>query len=893
MSKHYLESLFAPQSVAVVFDEAYQAIGSQVLANLAQAGFAGRIYPVSSDVEVIGDQRTTPALSDLAEAIDLVVIAARADAQPTLLRGCSEVKAGAAVVLSGGFSETQQRGRAIQDELVDIARSCDIALVGPRCLGIIRPRSKVNVSSARSPVREGKMALVTQSGAFCSALLDWADSTGLGFSAVASLGASSDVKLGDVLDYLAQDPYTDSILLYVERISNARLFLSGLRAAARLKPVVVIKSGRNAAGKRAALAHSHSPLGSDAAFDAAIRRAGAVRVTSVSQLVAAATILVTRARTSGPNLAVITNGGGPGVMAADWMGSVGVSLASLSEDTVRALSEVLPEHWSHADPVDILGDADGSRYRAAAAIVLDDDNVHGLLALLTPQGFTDPVGCAEGLAAGIGKTRKPVLASWMGAELVREGRDVLAAAGIPHFVSPEAGVDAFAYLASYRANQSALLQAPEPLSEHRDPDTYGAQLIIDHALAERRKTLTNAEAKAILRAFCIPVLPSIVAGNAADALVAAENVGLPVVMKIHSPDIAHKTDVGGVRLNIRESRSVYAAFEDLYREVRRRAPEARLQGVCIEPMVDRPNARELRISIERDPVFGPVIQLGAAGTAIEALTREVQVGLPPLNDFLARDLVARSGASRFLGQVRTYPAANLAELSKVLQRVSEIACELPAVQSLQINPLLVDEMGIVAVDARITVAAAPRGASRYAHMAIHPYPADLESHLNLPDGSEVLLRPIRPEDARSEEDFVANLSAESKYFRFMHGLDRLTPAMLARFTQIDYDREMAIVAIAPRDDGGESFKGVARYITNPDGVSCEFALTVADEWQSRGLGPQLMHRLMEIARARGLETMVGEVLAKNSRMLRMCKRMGFSTLRSPEDPEVIVVTHRL
>lgn len=893
MSKHYLESVFSPASVAVIFDQAYLGIGTQVLANLEQAGFAGQVQAVSAEVDTIAGRPTQPDLGAIAAPVELAVLAVRAEAQPALLRSCSKAGVRAAVILSGGFSEAQQHGRAIQDELVEIARSCEIALVGPRCLGVIRPRSKLNASSARSPVRQGKMALVTQSGALCSALLDWADSKGMGFSAVASLGASSDVKLGDMLDYLAQDPYTDSILLYVERVANARRFLSGLRAAARLKPVVVIRSGRNPAGERAAPGHIGTPVGSDTAFDAAIRRAGAVRVNSVSQLVAAATILASGARTRGSNLAVITNGGGPGVMAADWAGSAGVPLSTLSDATVKALGAVLPPHWSHADPVDILDDADEERYRTATELLLADDGVHGLLVLLTPQGFTDPTACAEGLVAGVGKTRKPVLASWMGASLVEQGRQVLSAAGIPHFMSPEAGVDAFAYLASYRANQSALLQAPEPLSAHRAPDTYGAQLIIDHALAEGRETLTNAEARALLRAFHIPVLPSVIAGSAADALVAAENVGLPIVMKIHSPDIEFKTDVGGVRLNIRESRSVYAAFDDLYREVGERVPDARLEGVCIEPMVERPNARELRISIRRDPVFGPVIQLGAAGTAIEALTREVQVGLPPLNDFLARDLVARSGAARFLGQVRSYPAANIAELSRVLQRVSEIACELPAVRSLQINPLLVDEEGIIAIDARIAVAAAPVEVSRYAHMAIHPYPSDLESHINLADGAEILLRPIRPEDARSEEDFVANLSAQSKYFRFMHGLDRLTPAMLARFTQIDYDREMAIVAIAPRSDGRDSFLGVARYVTNPDGATCEFALTVADQWQSRGLGPQMMHRLMEIARARGLETMVGEVLAQNSRMLRMCKRIGFSAMRSPDDPEVIVVTRRL
>ncbi|MEP5566934.1 MAG: bifunctional acetate--CoA ligase family protein/GNAT family N-acetyltransferase, partial [Halioglobus sp.] len=802
-------------------------------------------------------------------------------------------KVNAAVILSGGFSETQEHGLALQNELADIARNYDIALVGPRCLGVIRPVNKLNISSARSPVAKGKVALVTQSGAFCSALLDWADANGFGFSAVASLGATTDVKLGDVLDYLAQDPYTTSILLYVERVTNARLFLSGLRAAARLKPVVVIKSGRNESGERAALSHMHTPLGDDDVFDAAIRRAGAVRVTVVSQLFAAATILSSGARVKGPQLAVMTNGGGPGVMAADWAGNIGIPLAQLSPETVDALSEVLPGHWSHTDPVDILGDADGERYRATADIVLKDKNVDGLLVLCTPQGFTDPSACAQGLIAGAAGAGKPVLACWMGARLVAEARQSLADAKIPHFISPEEGVDAFGYLASYKANQAALLQVPEPLSEHSNPDVYGAQLIIDHALTERRETLSNAEAKAILRAFKVPVLPSINAQNPAEALIAAENVGLPVAMKINSPDFLHKSDVGGVRLNVRESRSVHAAFEELIREVGQRAPDARLQGVCIEPMVNRSNAREIMIGISRDPVFGPVVRMGAAGSAVEILSDEAQVALPPLNDFLSRELMGRTSAARFLKDYRNFPAADLGKLSEVLQRVSEIACELPCIKTLDINPLLVDEEGVIAIGVRITVAPAQATAVRYGHMAIHPYPADLESELILGDGSEILLRPIRPEDGRKEADFVANLSAESKYFRFMHGLDKLTPAMLARFTQIDYDREMAIVAISPNKNGEDSFLGVARYVTNPDGSSCEFALAVADEWQSHGVGPKLMDRLMQIARERGLETMVGEVLAQNPRMLRLCKRLGFRSLRSPDDPEVIIVTRPL
>ncbi|KZX54829.1 hypothetical protein A3709_07305 [Halioglobus sp. HI00S01] len=890
MRKHYLESLFSPDAVAVVCDEAYATIGEQVLTNLRSGAFAGAIHLVTAGKHKLAGYKPRAALADLDGPVALAIVAAGTEHQADIMHACGEIGVKAVVILSGGFSEMQECGLAFQNELVEIARRYHIALVGPRCLGIARPRNHFNATSARSPIREGKVALVTQSGAFCSAILDWADDAGFGFSAVASLGATSDVKLGDVLDYLAQDPHTSSILLYVERITNARLFLSGLRAAARLKPVVVIKSGRNDAGARAAASQMQTPLGRDEVFDAAIRRAGAVRVTIVHQLFAAATILASGARVKEGRLGVVTNGGAPGVMAADWAGDADLALAQLSDDTMERLSDALPDYWTCSHPVDILGNADAERYQKVVAALLDDPGVDGVLALLTPQGFTDASACADGVIAASTKARKPVLASWMGSKLVDEGRKKLTAAGIPQFMSPEAGVDAFNYLARYRRNQSALLQVPEPLSEHPDPDVHGAKTMIDHALSEGRSTLTMAESRAVLRAFHIPVLPSMVAASAAEALIAAENIGFPIAMKIVSPDIEHKSEVGGVRLNISESRAVAAAYEELMRDVADREGDAQLCGVSIEPMVDRPHARELLVGISRDPVFGPVIHMGPAGTAAEALAGQTQVALPPLNDFLARELVDRTAVSHYLRQFRKMPAVNMAALSEVLQRVSEMACELPVISRFEINPLLVDEASAVAIEANIHVAADSLATDHYGHMAIHPYPADMQSRLQLTDGAEILMRPIRPEDGRSEENFVANLSAESKYFRFMHGLDRLTPSMLARFTQIDYDREMALVAIQQNSAGEDTFIGVVRYVTNPDANSCEFALAIADEWQSHGLGPRLMERLIDIARERGLETMIGEVLAQNARMLRMCKRLGFRALRSPEDPEVVEVT---
>jgi acetyltransferase len=468
----------------------------------------------------------------------------------------------------------------------------------------------------------------------------------------------------------------------------------------------------------------------------------------------------------------------------------------------------------------------------------------------------------------------------------------LSAAGIPQFRSPEAGVEAFGYLASYRRNQKALLQAPGPLSPDREPDVDGARLIIENALGQRRHTLGNAESKAILRAFRIPASPSINVDTAADALVAAEGVGLPVAMKINSPDITHKSDVGGVRLNIREPRSVRTAYREMIDNVTAQMPQARIEGVTIEPMIDRPHARELIIGISRDQVFGPVISFGLGGTAVE-IFGDTRVAMPPLNEYLSKQLISGTQASKMLGTFRNLPPADTGQLLKVLQHVSEIACELPEIEEMDINPLLLNEDGVIAVDARISVRPPKTSTTRYGHMAIHPYPSELVSTWQLADGTDIVIRPIRPEDANLEQDFVVNLSPESKYFRFMQSLDRLTPMMLARFTQIDYDREMALIAVINDETENAQFIGVCRYVTNPDRESCEFALTVTDTWQRRGIGRELMQRTMNIARDRGLEVMTGEVLANNRKMLQLCEFLGFRIAHSPDDPEVVEVRRHL
>jgi acetyltransferase len=893
MRKHHLHKVFEPGSVAVVgASERDSSVGGQVLRNLLNSGFKGEIYPVNPKYETVLGLQAWPSIRDIDHPVELVVIATRPESIPALMQQCGEKGVGAAVVISAGFGEVGERGLALQNEIVDIARSRDIPLIGPNCLGVIRPSVGLNAAFGKSAVGTGQVALVAQSGAFCSGLLDWGASRGFGFSAVASLGATADVGFGEVLDYLALDPQTRSILLYIEGISDARSFMSGLRVAARLKPVIVVKSGRSESGSRAAVSHTGALIGCDDVFDAALRRAGAVRVATVAQLFSAAQTLASGVRVLGSRLAILTNGGGPGVMAADRASDLQVPLANLSKQTVEALSKALPQHWSKSDPVDILGDADSERYRAATEIILADENVDGLLVLLTPQAMTDPAACAEGVISAAGNSRKPVLACWMGESLVREGRQRFTAAGIPQFNSPEGAVDAFGYLAEYRRNQNALLQAPPPLSLEQRPDVEGARMIIEQAMSERRNILGTSEAKAVLRAFRIPVSTSISVKSAAEALVAAENLGLPVAMKINSPDIPHKTDVGGVRLNVRDPHSVRRVYSEIMDEVTSQYPDARIAGVSVEPMLEKPHAREIMIGIARDPIFGPVISFGTGGTAVDIFA-DSQVALPPLNEYLSRELINGTRAARLLRKFRNLPEANIEALVDVLKRVSAMACELPELQELDINPLLVDEEGVTAVDARIIVEPPRVSTAHYGHMAIHPYPHQLESVWHLSGGEDISVRPIRPEDARTEQDFVEGLSAESRYFRFMNRMEKLSPEMLARFTQIDYDREMAMVAVIREHTSEARIVGVARYVANPDSISCEFALTVADDWQKRGVGGHLMQRLMNIARDRGLEVMEGEVLAQNAKMLRLCRKLGFRVMHDIDDPEVVTVRRPL
>ncbi len=823
-------------------------------------------------------------LADLAHTrADLAVIALPADDTLAAMEIVGRIRCRAALILSSGLPA------ALCSELHQTARRYGVNLLGPNSLGLQRPALKLNASSLGPLGAAGPLALVSQSGALTAAMLDWARQHGVGFSTVVSLGPNTAVELPQVLDFLASDASTQSILVYMEGIRDARRFMSALRAAAYAKPVVVMKAGREPAGSRVALTHSAAIVGADDVFDAALRRAGVVRVRQFTQLFSAAQCLASRFRPVGVNLALITNGGGPAVLAADWAGTLGLTV-----DEVADLGE----------------DADGEAYVTAMKAALANKAVDGLLLIHAPKAGVDSAAIAQAIAEVFSPAAKPVLGCWMGEASVREARELLARKQMPVFRTPEAAVDAFNSIASFYRNQQLLQQTPPPLSDGAKPDTEGARLLIEGVLAERRKVLTEMESKALLAAFHIPVTRTMLARSANEAMLIASQLGYPVALKIDSPDISHKSDVQGVVLDVNTAAQVRDRYADMLEAVKRAQPTARINGITVQPMAQRETGprrgREVFVGLTTDEAFGPVITFGAGGTMIE-LIADRAMELPPLNQFLAGRLIERARVSEMLGEWHGAPAADLAALERVLLRVSEMVCALPQLREMDINPIIVDEQGAVAVDARIVVDSATQamsGSSRsgsFGHLAILPYPAGQEREWPLKGGGLYTIRPIHPDDADMLQGLVRGLSPESRYFRFASTLPELPMRMLARFTLIDYDREMALVAVVKQrvqDAAGaviesERIVGVSRVVTNPDGTSCEFALLVADDFVGQGLGSRLMLSIMEAARSQGLAEVMGLILTNNTPMLRLMTGLGFKIAAFPEDPDFRIATKAL
>ena len=896
MDKHYLTPLFAPASIVVFAgrhddDAGRTALGRTISEALRTQRFSGTLRFVDID--------TSGTLADLAQTrADLAVIALPPADIAGALELAGRVGCGAALAICSGIDAEQAA------EMKRIAKREGIHLLGPNSIGFQRPALQLNASAAGPLAKPGSLALVSQSGALTASMLDWASKNAVGFSTVVSLGPNTSVDIAQVLDFLANDSQTQSIVVYLEGIGSARRFMSALRSAASAKPVVVLKAGRRPAGNEAAHTHSGATVGSDDVFDAALRRAGAVRVRSFVELFSAAKCLASRYRPVGTRLAIVTNGGGPGVLAADWINEIALDLGKLSPESVAALQPLLPPIASLADLIDLSEDGGPEHYRAAIVAASRDPQVDGILAIFSPKPGVDADQIAQALAAVKPSVGKPLLACWMGDATVGPARVLLNAAEIPSFRTPEAAVGAFSNIATFYQNQRLLQQTPPPLSPLSKPDIEAARLIIDSVLAERRKVLTETESKTLLSAFHIPVTQTILARSANEAMMIATQLGFPVALKIDSADISHKSDVQGVALNIMSGASARDTFSDMIERVTRLMPQARINGVTLQKMARARRGREVSIGVVTDDPFGSVIVFGAGGVMIE-LIDDRAMELPPLNQFLARRLIERSRVARTLREWRGASAIDMESLEQVLLRVSEMVCALPQLREMDINPIIVDEAGAVAVDARIVVdnvAQASSGAgSHYGHLAILPYPTRYEQVVPLAGGGSYVIRPIHPDDAQMLHRLVQQISPESRFFRFASHFHELPPSMLSRFTLIDYDREMALVAVLKersKTENGETVEaerivGVSRYITNPDQSSCEFSLLVADDFKGKGLGSRLMESIMDVARDKGLAEMDGLVLTQNVRMMKLMKNLGFVSKRFAEDPDFNLVTHAL
>ena len=896
MDKHYLTPLFSPESIVVFAGSSEGSAGRTPHGESLYRALRAQRY--DGQLRFL-DLHASGTLADLAQTrADLALIALPASDVPAALELAGRIGCRSALVISSGIGSDKAA------ELKKIAQHEGIALLGPNSLGLQRPPLQLNASVIGPLAKTGSLALVSQSGALTASVLDWASNNAVGFSAVISLGPQTAVDIAQALDYLANDSRTHSIVVYLEGISSARRFMSALRSAAKVKPVVVLKAGRKPAGNQAAQTHSGAIVGSDDVFDAALRRAGAVRVRSFVELFSAAKCLASRYRPVGKRLAIVTNGGGPGVLAADWVNEILLSLGTLSPESVAALKPLLPPLASMSDLIDLSEDAGPEHYGAAIRAAGSDRGIDGVLAIYSPKTGCDGAAVARTLAEIKPALSKPLLACWMGDASVGAARDRLNEAAIPNFRTPEAAVGAFGNIASFYQNQQMLQQTPHPLSALAKPDIEGARLVIESVLAERRKVLTEMESKTLLSAFHIPVTKTIGARSANEAMMIATQLGFPVALKIDSPDISHKSDVQGVALNIMNGTGARDTYNDMVERVKQLMPQARINGVTVQKMARARRGREVHVGLTTDDPFGPVIVFGAGGTMIE-LIDDRAMELPPLNQFLARHLIERSRVAETLGEWRGASAVDREALEQLLLRVSEMVCALPQLREMDINPIIVDESGAIAVDARIVIDNAGQSlgghADNYAHLAILPYPTRYEHLWPLRGGGEYTIRPIHPDDADMLQDLVQKLSPESRYFRFVSYMTELPPSMLAQFTLIDYDREMALVAVIKErhnaDDGAvsetERIVGVSRYITNPDQSSCEFSLVVADGYSGKGLGTRLMESIMEVARDKGLAEMEGLVLVNNAGMLKLMKSLGFGIKAFAEDRDFRLVSRAL
>lgn len=868
MSIRHLEKMFRPRSIAVFgASDRLGSVGRAVFSSLLEGNFAGELYPVNLRHAEVGGRETFRKAKELPQAPDLGVICTPPETVPGIIEDLGKFGTRAAVVITAGFYEaSEEAGRDLEAEMLENAGRYGLRFLGPNCVGLLVPGSGINASFAPGRPVSGRVAFITHSGALATTVLDWAVERDIGFSAFVSLGNGIDVDIGDLIDYFGSDGRTRSILLYMEGLRDGRKFMSAARAASRNKPLVVVKSGRAPEGARAAASHTGALAGRDAVYAAAIRRAGALRVHGIEELFSAAEFLARVRPHEGSRLAILTNGGGPGVLATDELVLNGGTLAELADSTRESLDRVLPRNWSGANPVDIIGDAAAERYKRALEILLSAAEVDAVLIVHAPTALVDSREVAAELAPVAAAADKPVIGCWLGGASARTAYEAFAAVDLPGFFSPADAVAAFLALQEYRANQVALMETPSemPTSAVMDPDSVN--VIIERARRENRIWLSEVEAKCVLTSYGIPVVATRRADTPEEAARLATEIGFPVAVKVISRDISHKSDIGGVVLNLASEQAVREAAEGIAQRVER-LDEARLEGFSVQGMVRRTNGVELIVGAVTDPVFGPVMLFGSGGTAVEVVDDTV-IGLPPLNMSLARQMVDRTRVARLLAGYRHRPAARADLVCDVLVRAARLMTDLESVESLDINPLLADEQGVTVLDARIQLSDPDAEARK--RPAIAPYPEHLVERLPFGDG-QITLRPIRPEDEPAHRDFFDSLSEEDIRFRFFGVIREPQHSELARFTQIDYEREMAFIAV---DDASRTL-GVARIVKDSAGYRAEFAVVVRSNIKGRGLGRLLLEKLIAHCRQTGVEEVVGQVLQQNARMLGLARDLGF------------------
>ena len=869
MGQYNLSRIFKPNHIAVVgASDKTGSIGNAIMTNLIKGNYTGKLLPVNPKYETLHGLTAFKSVSDLDAGIDMAVICTPIQTVPDIVKECVNNKIAGAVVISAGGKEAGEKGKSIERKILKLAHNGGLRIIGPNCLGIIRPGKSLNASFASEMPNSGNLAFVSQSGAICTAVLDLAFRENFGFSHFVSTGSMLDVDFGDMIDYLGNDYATKSILLYIESLSNYRKFMSAARSVARIKPIIVLKSGRSAAGAKAAASHTGAMAGEDAVYDAAFKRAGIVRVDTIEELFDCAELTAKQPHPPGSRLAIITNGGGPGVMATDMLARYGREPAPLKTETLSKLNEFLPAYWSGSNPIDILGDASPERFRQALEVCFQAKEIDAVLVIMAPQALADPKSVAEMFASTMKGLKYPVFTCWMGGKSIAEAVEILNKAGIPTYETPERAVRAFLYMYAYSRNLETLREIPPRLSRQLDFDRERSHSLI--ASAPDQGFMSESDSKELLAAYGLPVITTEVAETEEEAAEIGKQLGYPLAMKLHSPDITHKTDAGGVHLDLRSQKDIRRAYQNILQSAKAYQPDARINGVTIQPFFSSPDY-EILIGAKRDPNFGPIILFGMGGIYTE-MFKDRALGLPPMNRLLAHRLMQETKVYKLLKGYRNRQPADMEQLEEIIIRLSQLLIDQPDISELDMNPVLIKDGKPVAVDARILVSTI--GVPSPKHLVISPYPEEYESHEMVKEKFDIFVRPVKPEDAPLFRDLFSILSPKSIYFRFFAPVKELKPEMLARFTQIDYDREIALVAIEENADS-DRLLGVARIIGEPDGKNGEFAVVVGDPWHGKGIGALLLKKCLDIAKSRGFETIMGCVLKENKNMLALGKKLGF------------------